>query len=219
MSNYLLLISLKGTDPEINRLISIPSSLSFHDLHNVIQTSFGWADCHLYQFVVTEPSNGPVDRLQWRQRYLRLERDPELDEFNLDDSQTSSSFCLFEVFESEKYKGKAVEYEYDFGDGWNHSIELIGLRPGDTERKVMCFAGQGHSPAEDSGGVFGWQEIVDAYNAKKPNDEQKDLKSWYENRCTNCDPKGLSGVGGAWEWDREKVNRDLQRLRLEASTA
>lgn len=214
-SNYLLLITLEGTeDPEIHRLLSIPKTLTFHDLHRAIQVSFGWAGCHMYQFTVTDPVDEEATGLQRRQRHLRLERDPSLGIPSKTPTVAAASMKLSEVFEGDKYKDKEVEYEYDFGDGWSHYIEFVGWGKDDTEGRVVCFSGQGHGAAEDAGGVSGWQDVVDAYKSKRASKEQKELRRWYEKECSNRDPKGLSGPGGAWEWSRDKVNWDLQQLKF-----
>ena len=53
--NYLVLVCLADTDdPNIQRLISIPTDATFHKLHQAIQISFGWARCHMHQFTVME---------------------------------------------------------------------------------------------------------------------------------------------------------------------
>ena len=36
--------------PPVWRRIVIPGNFTFHDLHNTIQSAFGWWDEHLYQF-------------------------------------------------------------------------------------------------------------------------------------------------------------------------
>ena len=36
--------------PPVWRRIVIPENFTFHDLHNTIQSAFGWWDEHLYQF-------------------------------------------------------------------------------------------------------------------------------------------------------------------------
>lgn len=214
MPNYLLLITLEGTtDPEIYRLLSIPKTYSFHDLHRAIQTSFGWANCHLYKFAIMDAiDEDPTGSLRNRKRYLQLWRDPK--DSVRGSALAAGSVALSHVFDNQSYKDKDVEYEYDFGDRWTHSIEFVGWGRDDTEGRVVCYAGQGHGPAEDAGGIDGWEAVVEAYTARRPNREQKELRRWYEKECSNKDPQGLSAAGGAWRWNREYVNWDLQQLEF-----
>lgn len=217
MRNYLLLVTLEQIiDPEIYRLLSIPKTCSFHDLHRAIQTSFGWANCHLYKFTVTDPidksSTGPSPKPE---RHLQIKCDPDTGGgVARVPAAAAGSIKLPEVFENDKYKDKDVEYMYDFGDGWTHFIEFIGWASDDNDGKVVCCAGQGHGPAEDVGGAGGWVALAEAYEAKRPNREQKELRGWFENDCSNCDPQGLATAGGAWRWSRDEVNWELQQLQF-----
>ena len=48
---YQIQISLKGFKPEIWRRLLIPSDLLLSDFHKIIQTSMGWTNSHLHQFI------------------------------------------------------------------------------------------------------------------------------------------------------------------------
>jgi len=58
---------------------------------------------------------------------------------------------------------RAVQYEYDHGDGWTHDIVFLGTAPPDFRAAmhvpdilpVFCVSGEGHSCAEDCGGPRG----------------------------------------------------------------
>lgn len=70
-------------------------------------------------------------------------------------------------------------------------------------------------PAEGSGGVARWKEVMEAYQAKRPSRQQKESMKWFEKDCSNRDPQGLSTVGGARHWDRGGVDIRLGRLECE----
>ena len=97
-------------------------------------------------------------------------------------------------------------YEYDFGDGWEHQITVVG-RDAPT-RSFVCLAGSGHPAAEDVGGAYGWENLKEAYRAARPDASQRESRRWYQDQASNGDPLGLAG-DRVNTWDREQVNRDL----------
>ena len=54
VNNYLILVTLSGSaNPTINRLLSLPPSLTFEKLHQVLQIAFGWTNSHMHDFNVS----------------------------------------------------------------------------------------------------------------------------------------------------------------------
>lgn len=52
-------------------------------------------------------------------------------------------------------EGEKFQYEYDFGDGWQHEILIEKILPADPEQKLpMCLTGKRVCPPEGSGGVY-----------------------------------------------------------------
>src|SRR5258708_26144353 len=47
-----LRIILTGTSPSIWRRVIVPDSISFFDLHHIIQISKGWTNSHLFEFLI-----------------------------------------------------------------------------------------------------------------------------------------------------------------------
>ncbi|KAF2452493.1 plasmid pRiA4b ORF-3-like protein-domain-containing protein [Lineolata rhizophorae] len=113
---------------------------------------------------------------------------------------------LNEVFEDAKYRGRAMEYEYDFGDHWVHDISVEGRA--NATRAFECLDGSGHAVAEDAGGPHKWQELKQAYRAPEPSQEQRETMQWFEREASNRDVRGLAG-GRERVWDRYVVNRRL----------
>ena len=115
---------------------------------------------------------------------------------------------LHEVFEDVRYSGQKMEYGYDFGDNWEHDIKVVGKLPATTRFEVVD--GEGHEAAEDVGGQRGWEELIKAFNARRPSEEDESKISWYEKTCSNGDRRGLKG-------DRVKVwNKEAIDAKLEA---
>jgi hypothetical protein len=150
--NYILRIKIEGiTKPEIIPTLSVPPSTTFDQLHHAIQIAFKWEHAHLYIFEVFD---SPPDytkagsrRIRARPRQARLSIDPP--ESNLGAMGArwdgGESFKIHEktvryVFEDDKYKSKFLQYKYDFGDQWEHSIMLIGRANLSTD-VIQCVSG------------------------------------------------------------------------------
>ncbi|KAL6718631.1 hypothetical protein ACLMJK_002865 [Lecanora helva] len=121
----------------------------------------------------------------------------------------SNKVRLREVFEHQHLKNKPLEYEYDFGDCWEHQITILGRD--DTRDFFMCKDGEGHYVAEDAGSVQGWETLKKAYRAARPNKEQREKMHWFENQASNADPHGLKN-GRERAWAKGDINRRLAEL-------
>ena len=215
--NYLFKVTLRDIeDPQITRTLSCPADATFHKFHQAIIVSFGWALTHEYNFQVF---NKPVPAGPgfWDARPIAEFSDFEPEDFPMIGIpnppkaawKESSKVRIDQYMAMPAYKNKRLQYEYDFGDGWEHAIMFIGRGP--KTDKFVCIDGEGHGAAEDAGGPFGWQEIKEAYKTDSPDQRQKEKRWWYENFCTNGFIMGLS-EDRAWRWDQEKINRQLARL-------
>lgn len=152
-----LRVELVTSEPEIWRLFQLRSSLALDQVHQVLQTAFGWKDAHLHRFLTSDPFAPlrPVDGEfpevpQWlpRQECEEPGDRPEED-CSLDQLLALGS-------------GRAF-YEYDFGDSWLHRLELVSRRPGDDDSPhARLIDGARRGPLEDSGGFPGYEEIMDA---------------------------------------------------------
>jgi hypothetical protein len=47
-------IELEGSDPLIWRQVEVPTSVTLQTLHDIIQGTMGWFDCHLWEFTIAE---------------------------------------------------------------------------------------------------------------------------------------------------------------------
>lgn len=121
----------------------------------------------------------------------------------------SSKVRLFEVFDEERFQNVPWEYEYDFGDCWEHDIVVVGRLPKSNRFEVI--EGQGHCAAEDVGSRRGWKRLCKAYQARSPTKDQKEQMTWYQTQCSNGDRRGLGG-GRIAEYKKEVSNAMLSRL-------
>jgi len=152
-----LKITLDNSKPPIWRRILVPDSFSFHQLHLAIQASMGWQNAHLYAF------NHPGER-----ENIGIP-DPDWDDGTLE----AKNVLIRDELHKVKQK---MTYEYDFGDGWVHSILLEDV----TDDKILNpigTTGKGACPPEDCGGLWGYYELVKRV-ADQKDPEYGDLRDW-----------------------------------------
>lgn len=142
---YQIKITLKGSKPSIWRRLLISSDTELIDLHKIIQTAMGWTNSHLHQFVINKEYYGPNEE--------------DEDGFNESDAIDYTGIKVSEVLKKEKSK---IEYEYDFGDSWDHTVELEKILPPDASKLLpVCTAGKMNCPPEDCGGVWGYASMLE----------------------------------------------------------
>ncbi|HSN36028.1 MAG TPA: plasmid pRiA4b ORF-3 family protein [Arthrobacter sp.] len=159
-----LKILLNDSKPPIWRRVLVPAGMPLPQLHQVIQALYGWFDYHLHQFQ-TGGFRGPT--------YAPL--DPGEDAVyggpSRDEAAVTVGMLLPEV-------GSSMSYTYDFGDDWVLAIRAEKvLETDDGGQLPRCTAGRGAAPAEDSGGVGGWENIVKAVNDPR-HEDHKEYREW-----------------------------------------
>jgi hypothetical protein len=117
---------------------------------------------------------------------------------------TSGSLRLFLILKI--YFGQVwnqiFTYEYDFGDGWDHQLLIEDILKRDLEKQYpVCLEGENACPREDSGGPFGYAEMMEIIrNPAHP--EYRSTKTWLG--------KGFD----AHKFDLKSVNKRLSRMLL-----
>ncbi len=142
---YFFKITLKDTRPPIWRRIET-KDVTLGKLHELIQTAMGWKNSHLHQFEIGGT------------RYT----DPRVMQDVFDDFG-AISYAGVRVSDLVSQHGTKLRigYEYDFGDGWQHSIVLekvTAAEPG--VRYPRCIDGDRACPPEDVGGAWGFADFV-----------------------------------------------------------
>lgn len=152
-----LKITLKDSSPPIWRRILVAGDTSLAKLHRILQTVMGWTDSHLHQFM--------IDR-----RYYGVP-DPEFGNETEDERRVK----LVEVVHGEKDR---FLYEYDFGDGWSHQILVEKIAPKEEGKYYpVCVAGKRSCPPEDCGGIWGYQNFLEAISDPK-HPEHESMTEW-----------------------------------------
>lgn len=141
-------VSLEGVKRRIWRRFLLRRNATFYDLHDTIQKACGWMDSHLYEF-------HPVDS---QERVAVSPFDEPLDKADI--APVATSVRLDTFFQN---PGDQCIYWYDFGDSWEHLVELKGIEalPGKALRKLI--GGERAFPPEDSGGIPGYYEALEAF--------------------------------------------------------
>lgn len=154
-----LRIELAWIKPAIWRRVIVPETITLPKLHQVIQASMGWLDCHLHEFEIAGERYGIPD--------------PEFD--------------FGEPIRSEKrvrlvtslLGTTSFRYVYDFGDDWEHRIKVERrIAPEPLIDSAMCTAGANACPPEDVGGAPGYADFVEAM-ADPEHPEHDAMRQWH----------------------------------------
>lgn len=134
-------VVLRDIEPPVWRRLRVSASLTLRELHHVLQIAFGWNDSHLHEFAIGQ------------RRFGMVLPDDHFGEPPLDERDHPLRRLL--------KPGDRFEYEYDFGDGWQHEISVEATAPAGP-LKAECLDGARSAPPDDCGGPGGYQELVEA---------------------------------------------------------
>jgi hypothetical protein len=152
-----------------------------------LQIVMGWEDYHLHMFTIEGLIYG----------------DPADDEYDDLGTVNEANVKLSQVIHHE---GQRFSYEYDFGDSWDHTllVEKI-LSPTKGVRYPLCLKGKRACPPEDVGGVWGYEQFLEAIH-DPGHDEHEEYLTW---------------VGGEFDpeaFELEDVNSRLRSMGRGRST-
>jgi hypothetical protein len=144
--------------PAIWRRILLRSDVTLVRLHKIIQALMGWYAYHLYQYKIVGRIHAPP-----------REDDAEYGEGESVRIKMSTIFA------------RGIDnmlYEYDFGDGWQVSIQLEGELPASAQKwDAIAIDGARRGPPEDSGGPYGYQRMLDVVR-ERTEEEYKEFRQW-----------------------------------------
>lgn len=136
-----LRVSIRDVAPLVWREISVPDNYSLAQLHRVLQCAFAWMDYHLHDFRVG------------RKRFV-----PAVSELPGTDTAITTLASL-----GLKRTSRLV-YAYDFGDGWEHDIEVVHVARETVDPRAIpmprILDGQRAAPPEDCGGPPGYVRLL-----------------------------------------------------------
>lgn len=178
-----LRISLLDSRPLVWRSVVVPETIKLPKLHQVIQAVMGWHDSHLHEFVFSTGHYG------------------EPTEFDEPGSvHPEAKVALNKVLGG---GWNTFQYQYDFGDDWQHLVQVEDVLPPANENgsAVRCLAGANACPPEDVGGLIGYAEFLQAL-ADPKHEEHESMLEW---------------IGGPFDprrFDLDAVNVRLARVRV-----
>lgn len=188
-------VDLAGTKPPVWRRLELVSDLFLDELHEILQTTFGWTDSHLHQF-----GCGP--------QYYSSETEYYLCPFSVDEGEQGVPEDQVRLDEVLVDVGDKLYYAYDFGDDWQHVIRLEAVMAREeTAPRAVCTAGRRPGPAEDCGGVYGYEVLVAATDPTNP-DHAEACFEYARMYGPEADPTGWAPT----PFDRDKINDVLAGL-------
>ena len=153
---YRVHVELTDTGPPLWRRLELVSDMRLDELHDVLQVAFGWTDSHLHRFGVgTEYYSRETE-------YYLMHFEVEEGEEGIPEEEVRLDEVLVDV-------GDQLFYVYDFGDDWEHTVRLEAvLERGGSAPRAVCTSGGRPGPAEDCGGVTGYELYSAATDATHP---------------------------------------------------
>ncbi len=163
---YQLKVTLQDIVPPVWRRLLIPGGYTLDRVSRAIQLAFGWQGYHLHSFEFDGGQYGQPD--PDGELELRDELDARLDAVAGKDSRFS--------------------YTYDFGDWWEHEVEVEAISLADPdERYPLCLDGERAGPPEDVGGGYGYANLLAAL-ADPAHRDHESMREWVG---TGFDPEAF----------------------------
>jgi len=190
MAKYLdLEVSLIGVEPRIWRRFLLARRATFLDLHHAIQDACGWEDYHLWEF---QDERG--------QEKIAVCDHSEYDDGRM--TPLAGDVLLVAWFAR---KAERCVYVYDFGDYWEHLVELKGVVELPEKFVRRLTGGERAFPPEDCGSLPGYEACCEAFGIS---DEQlrkvkREDPAWWEDLQNRKEWLG--------DWDPERL--DLKALK------
>jgi len=173
-------VTLLGSKPPIWRRLQVPGNASLGKLNQIIQTAMGWTNSHLHDFSIRDQSYS----------------DPGFElEDTLNEKQTTLTDLKLAVKEH-------FRFNYDMGDYWQHEVLIEKILEPDPEASTyaVCITGKRACPPEDCGGIYGYDELIDALQ----NEDHPEHESMLEWIGDGFDPEAF---------DLDAINRQLKKLK------
>lgn len=182
-----LTVRLEWESLNVMRQLVVPLSKTFQELHEILQAAFGWQGYHLHNFTFRGKDGFPeVEIVDDEEAFFYARRGVTM---VLDTEAVLADYLpLYSAF----------LYTYDFGDDWEHLIEVKEIRDETAVNYPMCTKMEGQTPPEDVGGVYGYKDFLKII--QNPNDpEYEEMREW-------------AGMQGYREQSLKEINSRLKHL-------
>jgi hypothetical protein len=178
-------IELENVEPPVWRRIRM-QDCPLGRLHNCIQAAFGWEDYHLHEFVIGG---------------LRFAPRPPEDFAGMGLPSFDEEEPLISQLVPHNGRQSTWRYIYDFGDDWHHRVIFEGCQPVEPRKRYpYCVDGARACPPEDTGGPWGYAEMLHrlARPKSKRDDYDEQLQEWF----AGFDPEAFSAKQATAEMRR-----------------
>ncbi len=188
MKAYQIKIELIDSEPLIWRRVIVPAEIPFKRLHDTIQFAMGWWDSHLYEFEFPEEKlritcdDESFDEWKYYSaKYKTVKPTKKEDPLGIIGRMLESKLKKSQSTKIDKYLAKyaTFEYVYDFGDHWQHQIQIERVIDDYLFGYPQVLEGEGACPPEDVGGIGGYEEFLKAWNDPK-HPEHDSVCEWGE---------------------------------------
>ena len=170
MKAYQLKVSIKNAHPPIWRRCIIPAGITFSQLGVLLNEIMGWNGSHLFSF-------------EFRDIGVRIEEVPD-DDWGYwgFDAEEASETLIDPYMEHSKW----FTYTYDFGDDWEHRVDIEAVLTDFKETHPVVVKAKGACPFEDCGWLQGYYHILEVL--KDPaHEEYRDVVEWLKNTGYTAD--------------------------------
>lgn len=163
-----LKVTLQLRDFTVWRRLRVPTHTTFSSFHRILQTTFGWMNAHLHDFMIypleaDKNNNRPLMNLVSSKHAF--------------DFQGETPMALEAGKKLSDYLPARMVYTYDYGDHWVHEIEVERIIQNSDLNYSVCLDGEGNAPPEDVGGEGGFEEFLQIVNDVNHPD-RKDMMDW-----------------------------------------
>jgi hypothetical protein len=159
-------VTLDLENRSVWRKLIVPLNTTFDALHEILQIAFGWKDYHLHEFFVYSDEKIQNDLYRYHSSYhkeeympivkLVCDDDNEYGFENIIPARVEKGVALSEYIP----KYRKLRYIYDFGDYWDHYIDVEKVVDDYFFNYATCIEGEGNAPPEDVGSASGYEEFL-----------------------------------------------------------
>lgn len=181
MKAFQLKMVIKNSKPPIWRRVIVPAGITFSQLSMILNEAMGWSGYHLFEF---EFYHLDLKIIEGAQEWFD----------GVFDCVEASETYIREYLEENDW----FTYTYDLGDDWQHRVTVEKILDDYELDYPQVIKYKGDCPVEDSGGIYGYYDFMDAVNDPDYPDREERL-AWLE----------LQGYPHVYDMD--EVNEDMKR--------
>jgi len=154
---YVLHVQLDDVEPPIWRRLVVEEDTKLPKLSRILEAAMGWQGYHLHDFQVGDG--------------VTFASPDEDSDHAIDERKITVKQILPRV-------GSTLVWQYDFGDGWEHTVTVEAMDEPDPDvRYPRVLEGARACPPEDCGGPPGYEHLLRVL-ADPSDPEHDDLAEW-----------------------------------------